>query len=709
MKLSALSVPRISRPHFIVLLFVGLSFLAMALSARLALQSQVTGHVFIAGEQQLLLLEQGKSVPFPVVALGVTPERMVHVTATDRLEEPDVLESYSEYNRFLQRQSELASLYRQADTLWALDGEGDLHRYPLRESSLADLRAGFYIQLLAGFLCVLIPGVIWAFNRKAVETRIYFLMGLGIAIACWSSAVYTSRELAVDGELFRLLSLLNHLGATAFGGGLVGLFACYPCRLVSARTATWLTLTFIPVWLSDSLQLFTTTAAGFHLVLMLDVVVALGFAVAQWRATARKPGDRAVLKWLLLSVMGTTMIFTLMNIVPAALMATTLGAQSFTLAGFTLGVVMMALGLSRYRLFNLDRWWYQYWSWLLAGLAVLVLDVVLVSLLHFGTLAALGIAAAAVGWAYMPVRNWLWRRLRPSAESDLQALLPAMLEQMFKAAGADRIHPAWGHILQQAFAPLQMQETDQVARPVLKDNGQVLLVPSLPGFAGWRLDYAASGTRLFTPQDEKLAEMMYALVEQAWHALSARDEGMLAERDRIRRDLHDDLGARLVSVMHSSELEQSQQQARQAMADLKSILNALEQTPCRLDEALAIWQMEVQDRLGQSGFQLEWQQNLQSCPVVDARSRHNLGRVLRELISNAVRHSGGDAVTVNVQSAGNELSISIGDNGEQFREDVTDQGQGRRIVQSRIEELGGAVSWRQSENGGCLVILRMAL
>ena len=693
-------------PRQIMLVFLAVSVLLMAAVFHLSLRDRVTGQLFYA-EGELLMMQADGGMPQAISAIGSDPDRLVPVNAQDKLEEPDILPLYSDYRAFLQRQTVLAGQFA-GERLWLLQADGDMLALPLRERRPGDLRAGFYIQLVSGLLCVMICGAIWAFNRRAIEAQVYLLMGLGIALSCWTSAIYTSRELALDGQLFRLLSLLNHLGAIAFGGGLIALFAIYPCRLLPSRVALLMALSFVPLWLADSLQLADTTAAGFHLPLLVYVLIAFALAFWQWRASRERPADRAVLKWLLLSVMGTSMIFTLMNIVPAALMATTFGAQSFTLAGFTLGVVMMALGLSRYQLFNLDRWWYQYWTWFFAGIAVLVLDIALIGLLHVNQGLALGLSVAAVGWLYVPVRQLFWQWLRPSAESSLQEQLPDMIRQMFGAGDAAQMHDAWRVILQRAFAPLLIEEMPAAGPVRIVDNGQRLQVPSVAGMPGWLLAYAGQGGRLFSRRDEELATMMLSLVEKAWQAIQARNEGMLAERDRIRRDLHDDLGARLLGVMHSAELAQSQQQARQAMADLRSILNALEQTPCELAEALQLWQAETRERLLAAGLELDWQQQLDGSVMLNARARHNLGRVLRELVSNVLRHSGGDQLQVRVMLDGRMLQLLLEDNGKGLVAGQSSAGQGRRIVETRLAELGGTVQWQDTGNG-CQVRVLLGL
>jgi hypothetical protein len=80
-------------------------------------------------------------------------------------------------------------------------------------------------------------------------------------------------------------------------------------------------------------------------------------------------------------------------------------------------VLLIYLGLAwgcRYRLFNLDRWWFEALIWGLGGALVLLFDIALLWL-NASAGVALGTAVALAGWLYFPLRQWLWRRLSPAA------------------------------------------------------------------------------------------------------------------------------------------------------------------------------------------------------------------------------------------------------------------------------------------------------
>lgn len=684
-----------------------LSFLVMAYCASLSLGTRILAVDWVVQDDALYL---GDTASPPIITISSANHVTTRLSALALLEEPDVLETYAEYNQFMQLQGDIAKHFA-AESVVLTNIHGEQITFTVQQQSGSNLPFAFYLQMLVGLLCVAVGGSIWAFQRNSAAASVYLLMGVGVALSSWTSAVYTSRELYIDAEIFRGLSIVNHLGAVIFGAGLISIFWIYPQRIVNKPILILMVFSFVPINISDTLQLFETTAAGHHLWCLGYTLLAFVGAGVQWRKTRGAAADRAILKWMLLSVMATTLIFVSFNIIPAVFAATTLGPQALTLSGFALGFAMMALGLSRYRLFSLDSWWYQYWFWLLAGVSVVAVDILLITALGLGQGVAVAVSLLLVGWIYFPVRQWLLNKFKPAAKNSLDEVLPELASQLFSAKSQDEIHTAWQNILSSFFVPLTLHSTGNVKSAVLLDDGQQLQVPSLSAYPGWQLAYPKQGQRLFNREDVSLVGKMFDLVQAASQGIDARESGAQAERSRIKRDLHDDLGARLLSLTHSISLDNTHQQARQAIGELRFILSELEQQPCPLYEALDVWQAECRERLLSCQFELLWQQELGESAKgevqLDSRKRHNISRVLRELISNTIKHSSGSKVTLSVAYADGQLLIDFVDDGCGASAQPRADSWGVGIVNSRIQELGGTVRWDQA--AGCKVSIQLPL
>jgi signal transduction histidine kinase len=163
----------------------------------------------------------------------------------------------------------------------------------------------------------------------------------------------------------------------------------------------------------------------------------------------------------------------------------------------------------------------------------------------------------------------------------------------------------------------------------------------------------------------------------------ARSEALLAERTRLMRDLHDGLGGQLVSIVALSERpkpsgEAIGEAARAALKDLRLVIDAMEEIDGDLMLALASWRERIDTQLRAHQMHLDWTirghsglpifQNLRSWHVIQ------LIRLMDEVVTNAVKHSGGKRVAVTIETV-NDASgrptgqITIQDDGHGYGQD----------------------------------------
>lgn len=160
----------------------------------------------------------------------------------------------------------------------------------------------------------------------------------------------------------------------------------------------------------------------------------------------------------------------------------------------------------------------------------------------------------------------------------------------------------------------------------------------------------------------------------------ARSEALLAERTRLMRDLHDGLGGQLVSIVALSEQPQPSgpaigEAARAALKDLRLVIDAMEEIDGDLMLALASWRERIDAQLRAHQMHLNWSirgpsglpifRNLTSWHVIQ------LIRLMDEVVTNAVKHSGGTHVTVTIETVEGPLGlptgrITIEDNGHGY-------------------------------------------
>ncbi|HSW13873.1 MAG TPA: ATP-binding protein [Solimonas sp.] len=240
------------------------------------------------------------------------------------------------------------------------------------------------------------------------------------------------------------------------------------------------------------------------------------------------------------------------------------------------------------------------------------------------------------------------------------------------------------------------------------------VVPLFLTALGWRLlDRTLSAPREMAQLNQVLETRVSAArlaLEQAFdeRCRLERQQAALDERERIHRDLHDDLGAKLLTLLHSGENEASVDLARGALNDLREVVTLNPQDAVSLRGTLSEMQGETVQRALRAGVQLQWRYP----PGVDvvevpAGYAYHLTRILREAVSNALRHGGTPAMDVTFRIDGSSLWMRVADEGRGL--DGSRPGLGMRNMCDRTEALRGSIHWRRDGGGGTVVELRVPL
>jgi signal transduction histidine kinase len=218
------------------------------------------------------------------------------------------------------------------------------------------------------------------------------------------------------------------------------------------------------------------------------------------------------------------------------------------------------------------------------------------------------------------------------------------------------------------------------------------------------------------PFREEQLDMMAAFADQAalaWQLASTqrrvRELDVLTDRDRIARDLHDHVIQRLFAVglalqgtiprARSTEvqqrlsgcvddLQQVIQEIRTAIFDLHGAGSGTSRLRQRLDEAVAQFSSPALRTTVQFVGPLS---------VIDAGLADHAEAVVREAVSNAVRHADASTLTVSV-TVKDELSIEVVDNGKGLSSSITESGLSN--LRERAGEVGGAFSIENVNGGG---------
>lgn len=227
----------------------------------------------------------------------------------------------------------------------------------------------------------------------------------------------------------------------------------------------------------------------------------------------------------------------------------------------------------------------------------------------------------------------------------------------------------------------------------------------LPITTAWiPVAFGLIGVRLFLMFARALRELEHdrnRLVGE-WHrlmetmettvaSLTAQRVGQFAEqeRKRIASDLHDDLGAKLLTIVHTSDTSRLPDLAREALDEMRLSVRGLAGRSVLLDDAIADWRAEVVGRLEQAGIQPHWEtEPFSDSPMLSARCCMQLTRILREAVSNVIKHSGARHCQVRLRMADGAVRLTVKDDGHGIAGDL-DGGLGMVSMKRRAKGLSG--------------------
>jgi signal transduction histidine kinase len=644
-----------------------------------------------------------------VVALGLPDAPPLQLEPGDGASEPDSpIGDYASFNRFFDRQQQLSELLRAPD-LQLYHADGTVTRVvPAPRRSLASLPFIFWLQLVSAVGCWLTGAAIWAFRRDQPAAGCCAMAGFSALLMIASAAVYSSRELALPGTLFRWLSSINHGGALFSSASFIAVLWYYPRPLGRARPGPWIMAAALLIWALDRMQWLPAGNRGVQAACVGGYLVSAGLAALQWRAGRGDPLRRAALQWFLLSWFVGSGAFLMLVSVPALVGIDSGEIQAYAFACLLLISGGLALGIARFRLFDLETWWFRAILLVLGGFLVLVFDVLLVAVMRFEAPVALAVSLMLAGWLYFPIRQWLTLRFVTGARQLRVDDVPGLLRDVL-APNAYATNQLLPEALRRLFRPLDLHplsEPQPVAR--IADNGLALRVPGIGAHAAWEARYPDDGHRLFSRRDIEVVAAVRAVLDRVAAYQIALEHSVEVERARVAQDLHDDIGARLLTLLHRSEGETARQ-VREVLANLRLAVHGLGASRQPLADALATWRAEAAERCEASGVQLQWHCCAAPQVVLEAPQLLDLARAVREAVSNALRHAQPSYVGIAVALSEQALELCVENDGVQTPPEQWRPGFGLRGMRSRVQRLGGYLEITALDGGRCQLCLRLPL
>ena len=353
---------------------------------------------------------------------------------------------------------------------------------------------------------------------------------------------------------------------------------------------------------------------------------------------------------------------------------------------------------------------------LLTGASALAtsLQMLLSTTLMLGAFASLALAVFFAVTAYAGTRRWLMQPLRGQHEPGAER----MFERLYRVLRDVEARPRDSaelltRLLRDLFEPLQVHTLpDAATRSRVLGDGSALLVP-LPAIdadahapasdGSIVLRFAERGRRMFSRDDARLSDRVVEQLRRAVAYDKAVERGRSEERARIAQDLHDDIGARLLTLMYQAPSPEMEDYIRHTLKDLKTLTRGLASNEQRLSHAAAEWKTDITQRLAAARIELKWSFDFDRDIVLGVVQWSALTRVLRELVSNVIQHSGATRLEISGALQGGRLQLSLVDDGCGREPQRWSHGLGLGGVRKRVKQLGGDVLWRDSDSGAGIV------
>lgn len=169
------------------------------------------------------------------------------------------------------------------------------------------------------------------------------------------------------------------------------------------------------------------------------------------------------------------------------------------------------------------------------------------------------------------------------------------------------------------------------------------------------------------------------------------------ERTRILRDMHDGMGARLVSLLSMvkstpNDASNIEREIRAALTEMKLTVDSLQPVEGDITSVLASLRYRLDPVVSASGKRLTSAiEPLPDMPWLTPASIRHVQAIVLESVTNAIHHAAGVDVSIAAQLSGDDICVKIVSNtgGTLMPIDWQTRGQGIASLHRRAEELHG--------------------
>jgi two-component system NarL family sensor kinase len=219
----------------------------------------------------------------------------------------------------------------------------------------------------------------------------------------------------------------------------------------------------------------------------------------------------------------------------------------------------------------------------------------------------------------------------------------------------------------------------------------------------------------------RVQKLDYKHQEELLHATILTQE---KERNRIARDLHDEIGSKLnvifLNICRLRKFAKKDEEIGLITNEVETVIHTTinsirfishELLPPTLEEfGLAETVRELQHSYNLAGdIHIDFTTEENALPIEDSLIELNLFRVLQELISNSIRHGKATEIDINLSSKESFIKLAYQDNGTGFdsAEKTHKKGLGMKNIESRLRIINATHKLTSSTENGTNVVIEL--
>lgn len=605
--------------------------------------------------------------------------------------------NFVDFHNYLALQTKLEEILKHEKRINLVLGNNEVvSLFPHQNTPLYSLELLFWGLFISNTIGLLIGVMIWVYKPYRLESVCLLIASLSYFGAQSIYRLISSRELYINADLLNALAGLEAFFFYSFMCVVLILIGFYPNKVISKHYLYILPIVFLVLTLNYYFKWIELPLHIFILPILPMLLFASWLFYKQWQLSTGNPINRTTVLVLQLSVLLPAWLIVIFHAVPMILevnpIISTLSARILLISMF-LG---WGIGIVRYHLFSIEYWWFKSLLWIIGGSLIVIVDVVLIGLFQASEVYALSLSILIVGFVYFPLRQLLLTKLLPDNYQILQDFLEYFSQSILQANFSGEFEKIWYQALNEKFKPLNIytiQQTD--CKVVLVDNGLVLRVPNLIGTSAYLLSGKQMAARLFNKADIKNVNSLLAIIRLAHNASNIREHAVLEERRRIMHDLHDTVGAQLLTLTYKLSNPENRLQVKQALTTLRDTIRlSLKKNISFLSESLADWRVEIAERTELVGVELLWLQD-ESVDAIQLSTYQllDLSQILRELVSNALKHAHPRHIEVQIVILDKQqLNLTLMHDGQIATPEHWHEGTGMHSIRTRLHRLKGNIS-----------------